>query len=136
MKLFKKLAILTMALTLCVGVSSTAIACGGEEKPAVVNPVNGTTYNFKVVHDDGTAATGYSVQLCTIDNTRCLEPVAVGTDGKVAYNVPDTTIDFVLHINDKNNTPLTALQVQAPALPSASTYDGSVITITLLNVEK
>ncbi len=65
MKLFKKLATLCLALTLCVGVGVAMTSCGDEtngdnEQVQVIKD----GYTFKVVNADGSAAKNYMIQLC------------------------------------------------------------------------
>ncbi len=97
MKFFKKLAVLCTALTLCFGIGTSLVACGGDKKESSSSSQTLSGYYFKVLKADGTAAKGYRVQLCTADNVNCLSPVAVGDDGMVAYTADPATA-WVIHL--------------------------------------
>ncbi len=98
MKILKKLAILVMALTLCVGFGGTMTAC---DKEGSSNSQTQKGYTFKVVNKDDTPAVGYYVQLCKTNGT-CLEFVAVDEDGVILYALDDTSIDYEVHVLDAN----------------------------------
>ncbi len=95
MKILKKLAILVMALTLCVGVGATVVAC---DKDGTKNEQSQKGYSFKVVNADGTPAVGYVIQLCYTSGT-CLENQPVtDEEGKVFFELEDTAQAYSLHV--------------------------------------
>ena len=103
MKLFKKLAILCTALTLCCGVSVALTACEGDEPSSGISATQETVYKFKVLNKDGTAATQYKVQLCKKDENgklgACLSVLGVvGADGVATISVADTSTKYEIHL--------------------------------------
>ena len=81
MKLFKKLATLTMALGFCFGAGATVAACGGNEQTT-----SAIAYEFIILNADGSAAEGVNVQLCVLGNAAtCYMPIAADAHGKVIY---------------------------------------------------
>ena len=92
MKVFKKLATLSMAVLMAFGVSAFVGCNGGEDSSStsVETPANTTCYEFVVVNADGTkVGEGYKVQLCKVNEDgsvgSCLRPIAVA-NGVCVYN--------------------------------------------------
>ena len=92
MKLFKKLATLSMAVLMAFGVSAFVACDGGDDSAStsVETPANTTCYEFVVVNADGTkVGEGYQVQVCIVNEDgsvgACLRPIAV-TNGVCVYN--------------------------------------------------
>lgn len=95
MKIFKKIAALCMAISLCVGVGALATSCGGGDNDASSSQQQNETtgYLFKVVNADGSAASDVYVQLCDGVSGICYGNVAVDETGSVLYN-STTAKDF------------------------------------------
>lgn len=93
MKIFKKLAALCMAISLCLGVGALA-ACGGDgDNSSSVQQSTDAGYLFKVVNADGSVATGdLEIALCQ-GTTLCYNTVRVDANGCVLYNA-DTVQGF------------------------------------------
>lgn len=94
MKIFKKLAALCMAISLCLGVGALA-SCGGSDGDSSSSVQQNTDagYLFKVVNADGSAATGdFAIALCQ-GTTLCYDTVNVDENGCVLYNA-DTVEGF------------------------------------------
>ena len=129
MKLFKKIAMFTMAIALTFGVGGL-VACGGNtdstgsstEQPAAVS-----AYKFKVVKTDGTAVAGVQVQLCK-GTDFCAMPKMTGADGTVSYDFPNGNADeYDIHVWDA--TMSTEYNVGHPK--TSANYDGAEIVITI-----
>lgn len=103
MKLFKKLATLSMALLLVCGMSAFAACNGGSDSIADSTPASVaseeqkeyTCYEFVVLDANGNKVDdGYQVQLCIVkeDGTvgSCLMPIAV-VNGVCVYNEASIT---------------------------------------------
>ncbi len=108
MKLFKKLAVLCMALTLCFGAGAALTACGGNTEDSSTEQT-AECYVFTVLNADGTAAKDINVQLCVLDNAAaCYMPMATDANGKISY----TPIGFPgegeyeIHLFDLSMKPL------------------------------
>ena len=108
MKVFKKLATLSMAVLMAFGVSVFA-GCNGNkgESTASEQTKTYTCYEFVVLNADGTkVGEGYSVQLCIVEENgetgSCLRPIAV-TDGVCVYNMQNITAPGVYeaHVLDE-----------------------------------
>lgn len=110
MKIFKKLATLSMALTFVLGLGALT-ACNGDDSssaPASSSASasvsseenkNYTCYEFIVLDKDGNkVGDGYQIYLCTADDTNCFSPIPV-TNGVCAYNEAKITApgEFVVH---------------------------------------
>ncbi len=118
MKLWKKLAVLGMALTMCFGVGAALSACDkGAGDSASEATVKG--YDFKVVMKNGDPAVGYQIQLCIAGGTTCLNPVNVGTDGTLFYEA-DTTKSYEVHVM-KDNKQLEKTEYVASVIPANHT---------------
>ncbi len=91
MKLFKKLAVLCTALTLCAGVGATMSACG-EDAPAA------TAYQFKIVKADGSAASNYMIQLCDADGCDGGPNTISDANGNVTFNIAAGA--YEIHVMD------------------------------------
>lgn len=131
MKLFKKIAMLTMALALTFSVGALA-ACGGNgesstpdsstEQPAV------SSYKFKVVNASGEAVSGVQVQLCK-GTAFCAMPVMTDDNGVADYAFPEGLADaYSIHVWDA------AMAVEYTVTGTATTsadYDGSEIVVTI-----
>lgn len=116
MKMFKKLAGLCLALTLCVGLGAIA-SCGGSSKDDDKSttseaPAPATKYEVTVLNADGTSATDVKVQFCAMnaDGTlgACYAPVAVDANGVCAYSpmgFPGVGI-YEIHVLDSLSQPL------------------------------
>lgn len=131
MKLFKKIAMLTMALALTFSVGALA-ACDGNgesstpdsstEQPAAAS------YKFKVVNANGEAVSGVQIQLCKGEDF-CAMPVMTDANGKADYAFPNSQADaYSIHVWDA------AMQneytISGNAVTSAD-YDGAEIVITI-----
>ena len=92
MKIFKKIAALCMAISLCVGVGALTASCGGSsDSSSSEQTTTATGYLFKVVNADGTAAdTTYAVQLCKGDEM-CFNPCFLDENGQANYNATTVT---------------------------------------------
>ena len=87
MKLFKKIAMVTMALMLSFGAGAMISACGGDNGNGTSSEQTANAYTFIVLNADGTAAVGVNVQLCVLGNSAaCFMPVAADANGKVVYS--------------------------------------------------
>ena len=93
MKLFKKLAIMTMALAFCCGGAALTACGGGDDTKDSSTPTESSVeqtaeaYTFTVLNADGSAAANVNVQLCALGNASvCYMPMATDTNGKVTYN--------------------------------------------------
>ena len=110
MKFLKKLAILCMTLTLCVGFASLT-ACGGGNSTdntassettyspddVIPAPTDKAAYYFKVINENGTPAKDVKVQLCKGDEM-CFDPIAVDANGDVCY-VPNAGAgEYDIHV--------------------------------------
>ncbi len=103
MKLFKKLAILGMALTLAIGTGAALTACGGDgDGTSTSSSAQTTTYTFKVLNADDTPAVGYQVQLCITDGS-CIAGIPVETDGTCEYEV-DGSVSYSIHVWTLDNS--------------------------------
>ncbi len=123
MKLFKKLAILGMALSLCFGAGAALTACGDESDSSSQEQT--TSYSFKLLNADDTPAVGYKIQLCKTDGS-CLAFKAVGADGKVSYPVNPTEA-YEVHVLNENDE-----QVEFVGTKTlAANYDGGEISLKL-----
>ena len=96
MKVFKKLATLSMAVLMAFGVS-TFVACNGGTDSSTASEAEKTytCYEFVVVNADGTkVGEGYQVQVCIVDENgevgSCLRPLAV-ENGVCVYNITNIT---------------------------------------------
>ncbi len=131
MKLFKKLALLVTSLTLCVGVGSAIVACGGDKD----SETNEDGYQFLIVHEDDSPATGYKIQLCQMleDGTlgMCWAPVAADENGKVSYNPTgfDMSMEYEIHVME-GGVQIHNFESSIDVIPA--NYDGDVITVTIL----
>ena len=100
MKIFKKLATLALALTLCAGIGAFA-ACdntsGSSNSSSSSSNVETGAYLFKVLKADGSAATGYLFGLCSLkdDGSKnlCYGTVTVDETGMVSYSA-DNVMGF------------------------------------------
>ena len=130
MKLFKKLAMLTMALALTFSVGALA-ACGGNEDSGSSTSSEQTavtSYKFKVVKADGTAAAGVQVQLCK-GTDFCAMPVMTDANGVADYAFPNSQADaYSIHVWDAAMA--NEYTVTGTATTSAD-YDGSEIVVTI-----
>ena len=93
MKLFKKLAVACLSLTMFAGIgflTTSATACGTQsESPAT------DTYKFKIVNADNTPAVGYVVQLC-INTCTFSEPT--NANGEVSYAGTEGAGAYEIHV--------------------------------------
>ncbi len=135
MKVFKKLAGLCLALTLCSGICAFA-ACGesdpADSTPSVNNPVGATGYKFKIVNADGTPASNVGIQLCTLkpDGTLdlCKAPVMVDAKGEVLYEVE--AMVYEIHVFDYS-TGSAHMNYESETTTTSATYNSDVIVLTL-----
>jgi len=128
MKLFKKIAVLCMALTLCFGAGAALTACGGNDETSSSEQTV-TAYTFTVLNADGTAAKDINVQLCVLGNAAaCYMPMATDANGKVTYNPPGFPGEgeYEIHLLSKDLS--TSLEFNGPV--STPTVYGE-ITLTL-----
>ena len=86
MKLFKRLAMMAMALGFCFCAGATVAACGGDNGNGTSSEQTTNAYTFIVLNADGSAAEGVNVQLCVLGNSAaCFMPVAADANGEVVY---------------------------------------------------
>ena len=100
MKIFKKLAIVCLSLTMMAGVAAFT-ACGnnnGNNNTNSETPAT-ETYNFKVVNADGTPAVGYVIQLCI--NT-CTFSQPTNASGEVSYAGTEGAGAYEIHVFTAN----------------------------------
>ena len=135
MKLLKKLAILAISLTLCLGAGALTTACGGNDSSSSsVSSVESSTetttnaYTFIVLNKDGTPAANVNVQLCTLgDGASCFMPILTDANGKVEYTFDGFTEgEYEIHLFD--STMATVLKFDGPTTTTATF---STITLTL-----
>lgn len=149
MKLFKKLAALCMAITLCAGVSAMT-ACGGDNggDSSSQQSTGATAYLFKVVNADGSVATTYtfqkedgttvenpiSIQLCS-GLEMCYNPCPVDENGCATYNT--TTVSgfpgagvYDIHILGGGAWGSDYIEFDGPA-QTATEYSSEYIVLTL-----
>ena len=107
MKLFKKLAMVTMALILSLGAGAMITSCGGDTDNTSTNSsVEQTTegYTFIVLNVDGSAAANVNVQLCTLNPDgslgACFMPVATDANGKAIYSAVPGAGEYEIHLFD------------------------------------
>ncbi len=105
MKLFKKLAVLVMSLTLCVGFGATVAACGKDDKPTAEQPAK-DGYSIKVLDTEGNPFTDCAVSICTADGVYCsklLAPNAKGTAVFSGENLPTGgAAEYVVHVYNED----------------------------------
>ena len=115
MKMFKKLAGLCLALTLCAGLGAIA-SCGGSSKDGDTStseaPAPATNYEVTVLNADGTSATDVKVQFCAVNADgslgMCYMPVAVDANGVCSYipmGFPGVGV-YEIHVLDSANQQL------------------------------
>ena len=95
MKVFKRLATLSMAVLMAFGVGTLAGCKKNNNDSTSETQKTYTCYEFVVVNADGTkVGEGYSVQVCKVDENgnvgSCLKPIAV-TDGVCVYDITNIT---------------------------------------------
>lgn len=127
MKVFKKLAGLCLALTLCSGICAFA-ACG-ESDPADSTPTQSTPvvkegYKFKIVDKDGNPVQGYYVQLC--DDIGCKTSSATDANGEVVFAPSSGAGVYDIHVFTGSAQPNHNGLTQTPA-----EYNSDVIVLTL-----
>ncbi len=126
MKLFKKLAVVGMALTLCLGAGAALTACDKGESSEAASEATVKGYDFKVLMKNGDPAVGYQIQLCIAGGTTCLNPVNVGADGTLFYEA-DTTKSYEVHVM-KDNKQLAKTEYVASIIKENHT---GTITVTI-----
>lgn len=120
MKVFKKLATLSMAVLMAFGVSAFVACNGGTDSSSASEAEKTyTCYEFVVVNADGTkVGEGYQVQVCIVDENgevgACLRPLAV-ENGVCVYNITNITEPgvyeaHVLYTNEEGDNTSVALQ--------------------------
>ena len=145
MKLLKKLAILAMSLTLCLGTSALVTACGGNNdssSSSVASSVESSTtsstessaeattnaYTFIVLNSNGSPAENINVQLCMLGNgAACFMPMLTDASGKVEYTF-DGFVEGEYEIHLFDSTMTTSLEFDGPTTTTATF---STITLTL-----
>ncbi len=137
MKVFKKLATLSMAVLMAFGVGAFAACNGGtDSSTASETEKTYTCYEFVVVNADGTkVGEGYQVQVCTVEENgdigTCLRPLAV-ENGVCVYNIanitePDVYEAHVLHVDEEGNT--TTVELQETVRTSADAFGEYTLTL-------
>ena len=137
MKVFKKLATLSMAVLMALGVSAF-VACdkGGDGSVTSVESVESTTsetktytcYEFVVVNADGTKVSGtYYVQLCLADGA-CINYFAPVTDGVCKYTHAKVTAPgaYVPHVYDAEKN---ELELKEKVTTSADAFGEYTLTL-------
>ena len=135
MKLFKKLAIACLSLTMLAGFASFA-ACGSTDNNSASNSGNSNTeqpaqtegFKFKVVKADGTPAVGYVVQLC---NNTCTFSEAANENGEITFGGGEGALAYEIHVFSalpQNG----GVQVEfTGATHTPAEYSDDVITLTI-----
>ena len=95
MKVFKRLATLSMAVLMALGVGAFVGCKKNNNDSTSETQKTYTCYEFVVVNADGSkVGEGYSVQVCKVDENgnvgSCLKPIAV-TDGVCVYEIANIT---------------------------------------------
>ncbi|MBQ2769154.1 MAG: hypothetical protein IJF44_04190 [Clostridia bacterium] len=132
MKVFKKLAGLCLALTLCSGICAFA-ACGESEPaddstPHSSTPVAKEGYKFKIVDKDGNPVQGYKVQLCI--NT-CTFSEATDANGEVTYGGDEGEGAYEIHVFTAHpNDGGVSVAFEGPTT-TPTAYSENVIVLTL-----
>ncbi len=137
MKVFKKLATLSMAVLMAFGVSAFVGCNGGEDSSStsVETPANTDCYEFVVVNADGTkVGEGYQVQVCKVNEDgsvgSCLRPIAV-TNGVCVYN--DTSIKvpgvYEAHVLYVTETDSTTVELKETVRTSADAFGQYTLTL-------
>ena len=136
MKVFKKLATLSMAVLMAFGVSAFAACNEDGNSVTSVESVESTTsesktytcYEFVVVNADGTKVSGtYYVQLCLADGP-CIAYFAPVTDGVCKYTHAKVTAPgaYVPHVYDAEKNELT---LKEKVTTSATAYGEYTLTL-------
>ena len=137
MKVFKKLATLSMAVLMAFGVSAF-VACNGgtDSSTASETEKTYTCYEFVVVNADGTkVGEGYQVQVCIVDENGetgiCLRPIAV-VDGICVYNIANITAPgvyeaHVLFTDEEGNS--STVELQETVRTSADAFGEYTLTL-------
>ena len=107
MKIFKKLAVLSMALLFAFGLGAMTACDGGESSSSTSTSEAGKTYTcyeFTVLDKDGNkVADGYQVQLCIVNADgslgSCLMPIAVAS-GVCEYTAVTEAGVYEAHVLD------------------------------------
>ena len=106
MKIFKKIAGLCLALTLCAGMLAfTACGDGGNTPPASSStpPASSeqpdtqkaTGHKFRVLDKDGKPVAGVFIQLC---KDTCTFSAATDANGEVSYAGGDGEVEYSIHV--------------------------------------
>ncbi len=110
MKIFKKLAVLSMALLFAFGLGAMTACDGGDTSSSASNSEAGKTYTcyeFTVLDKDGNkvADGAYQVQLCNVNADgslgSCLMPIAVAS-GVCEYTAVTEAGIYEAHVLDAN----------------------------------
>lgn len=135
MKIFKKIAALCMAISLCACVGAFAASCGGSnnETSSSEETQAATSYLFKVVKADGTPAdSSYAVQLCK-GLELCYNPCFLDANGQASYNA--TTVagfpgegEYDIHV--LGGELMDSMEFDGPAKTPAK-YSSEYIVLTL-----
>lgn len=134
MKLFKKIAMLTMALALTLSVGALA-ACGGNGESSTPSssteqPAAKEGYKFKVVDKNGKPVEGVYVQLC---NAMCTFSEATNANGEVVYGGTEGELEYEIHVY--RETPFMNPEAQPlefnGAAKTPATYGDDTIVLTL-----
>lgn len=124
MKVFKKLASVMLALTLCLGLFGL-VACNKNDEPAVAD-----SYYFQIIKEDGNPAdSNYSVQLCTEDGLTCRQPVKADENGYVHVKVEKMV--YVIHVFKVKEEGGSAEQVFQGPTKTTAEYNSEPIILTL-----
>ena len=132
MKVFKKLAGLCLALTLCSGICAFA-ACGETEPaddstPHSSTPVTQTGYKFKIVDKDGNPVQGYKVQLCI---NICTFSEDTDANGEVTYGGTEGEGEYEIHVFTAHPSNGGVSVNFEGATKTPATYSDDVIVLTL-----
>lgn len=147
MKIFKKIAALCMAISLCAGVGALT-ACGGNsgDDSSSVEQSQASGYLFKVVNANGEAVTTFSydndgttvenpiaIQLC--EDELCYNPCFVDANGQANYNAatvsgfPGEGV-YDIHIIGGGKYGADNLEFEGPTQTPAN-YSSEYIVLTL-----
>ncbi len=139
MKLFKKLAVLCLSLTMCLGVGASFAACGGDDKSTTSSVVDeAIAYKFQIKRANGEVAAGYRVLLCKGED-QCGQFVAADANGIVEYPVsklPEidgarTAMAYDIHVLEPDVDKSDYLGLSNSTLKTTPTAFAPTTTITL-----
>ena len=141
MKLFKKLAIACLSLTMLAGFAAFA-SCGDKTNDNPANSNSNTesssevssdvaqteAFKFRVLKADGTPAVGYVVQLC---NKTCAFSEATDENGEVSFAGGDGEVVYEIHVFSALPQKGGKIVAHTGATSTPAEYSNDVIVLTL-----